>query len=458
MSSTNVSSSGTISADTGQHQLSEDQQSGNQISVVGEQTSPGNNPAWPGRLSKIVPGSVQQSFENQFELLSEIIKRTFLPFINAEEVVLHTTNGDIWVPADDDSRFSIIAWSTPKKQYWTNLVTNSLLGYNDPVVIRCFESVSEEQFLIRVKPEGPAIAEVIGPRIYIIANIFDLPQKQLEATFAFILGQALEIFISTSLISAETLLTAAQSFPDSTSLACLEFPGDAQQLLLEAEIKKLSSELEQVKKLLELENHTIYRCSHTLHTEEKMLLTKGSGACGQNTSQCIPLADVPFTDWAQIEFDFIISHPLVRYLPHGIPEIRSQKSNGDSERTDHIEQPIESFQFLSVYTKHITTRHRTSNDLYDMGYYRFKVPIERAAHFQWYNLTRRVTAYGSEPKNHPHIFGDGHACLGNAERMLQESLVSGKLYETVQLGIRFLTSCHINDPAGMTLTSWPLYE
>jgi hypothetical protein len=192
-----------------------------------------------------------------------------------------------------------------------------------------------------------------------------------------------------------------------------------------------------------------------------MLKANGPGFFKPESSGSVSLQDTPFSDCARMEFDFITTHPLVRYLPHGIPEIKTQVPCADSDTlSENINQKKgspEVYKFLSVYTQHITTRHRTSNDLHDMGYYRLKVPMERAYDFRWFNLSRRVSSQGSEPKNHPHIYADGHACLGNANRMLEDALGSGKLYDTIQIGIRFLTSCQVADPAGVALGYWPLY-
>jgi len=446
MSSTHIASSDEMTQNDGQEFL------------ITEQTTSKESTSPPQRLARIVPGEKLYAFEDRFESLSKIVERTFLPYINEEEVVLHPINGDVYAPSESDSRIWIIAWSTPKKQYWSRIETRTLLGHKFPDFIQSHESVSEDKFLIRAEPKGPAIAEVVGRRIYVIVNIFELPPHLLEATFEFILGQALEIFISALQISEATLLTAVRNVSDDTILNCFEYSGSTHQRALEAEIEEITSEVKIVTKLIELESHSIYRCKHTSETEERMLITKGTGTSDLGTNECIPLEDVPFTDWAQVEFDFIISHPLIRYLPHGIPEIRPKESCTESKNMELKTGSTEGFEFLSVYTRNITTLHRSSNNLHDMGYYRLKVPIQRASHFRWYNLTRRISTQGSEPKNHPHIYADGHACLGNAERMLQDSLISGKLYDTIQIGVRFLTSCHITDPAGMSLSFWPLYE
>jgi hypothetical protein len=354
----------------------------------------------------------------------------------------------------------MILWSAPQKSErnnWSVVRTITILGCELPKDIRTFKSTSDNDLLIRAVPDGPAIAEVIGRRIYILADIFGLSDQLLEEKFEFILSQALEILVSNSQITQESLLAAVQNASDSHILRWLEHAVDYQNQIIQAELDGIVTEVTQLRELVQMNAHNVSRCNHSAIGEERRLRTERTDSLGPTTSDSTHPEDSSFNDLAKVEFDFIVSHPLVRYLPHRICAEAPPRPKSEVGGLEIGVTSIDLSRFLSVYTHHITTMHRTTKNLHDMGYYRMVVPIDQALQFRWFNLTRRIQAPGTEAKNHPHIYSDGHACLGNADRLLRESLLMGDIYGTIQIGLRFLTSCQVTDPAGMALDYWPLY-
>ncbi len=98
-----------------------------------------------------------------------------------------------------------------------------------------------------------------------------------------------------------------------------------------------------------------------------------------------------------------------------------------------------------------------SKKLHELG--RFKISIKKGADIPvcFLNLTRRVKGYG-EGMNAPHVFPDGHACLGNAAETLNSLLVNHEYLGLVMYAIQYLESVNTDDSAGKHISNWPLAD
>jgi len=70
------------------------------------------------------------------------------------------------------------------------------------------------------------------------------------------------------------------------------------------------------------------------------------------------------------------------------------------------------------------------------------------------NLTRTVNGY--DPGMHaPHVFSEGHPCLGSIEDVVPDLLSNYEYAALIMVVIQFLESVNPNDDAGQHITEWP---
>lgn len=381
---------------------------------------------------KVIPGEAYSGAGSLFQRLAPVIERCFLPFLGGEDVVFDAANGSYFSPATDDERIWIIMWSTPRDKDRSQLLgVRTILGHPTQNQTRAFPSVSGRGHRIEAEPRGPAVAQIFGRRIYILASITEEPKPILELILETILSRALEIFINNSVVFPESLYSQVHQKPDKDIISTLLFPATARIQALEGKIEQLRSEACALEGKLTSGDHNIRRVLHDVGLEEQLLSLSDGGEPAPELGRNLIAEGARLREKAREEFEFIVTYPLLRYLPH------SSQSK------------------LTVYTRHMTTRHRGNGDLHDLGFYRIVVPVTKAADFRWFNLTRRNNGM-SNGMNHPHVYAEGHACLGNAKDALEKVMEQGDLYGTMLLGVRFVTSCNVNDTAGRSLINWPL--
>jgi len=111
--------------------------------------------------------------------------------------------------------------------------------------------------------------------------------------------------------------------------------------------------------------------------------------------------------------------------------------------------------FASAKTR-VNSRWANDDVEYDIGEFTIIISSARS-HATCLNRTRRVT--GLQPgMNHPHVYPDGHACLGSANETLPK-LVSGFQWAlAVALTIEFLESVNFPETAGRYIVEWPLSQ
>jgi len=325
-------------------------------------------------------------------------------------------------------------WSTPREKDRSQLLgVKTILGHPTVNQIRVFPSIAGRGHRIEAEPRGPAVAQIFGRRIYILASITDEPKPLLEMILETILSRALEIFINDSLVFPEALVSQIQREPESDIVSTLLFPGMARIQALELKVEQLRSEACAIESQLTTIDHNIRRVRHDAGLEEQLLSLSNNDSPAPGTGRNLIAEGTRLREKAREEFDFLITYPLLRYLPH------SSQSK------------------LMIFTRHITTRHRGNGDLHDLVFYRIIVPVSKAGDFRWFNLSRRENGI-STAMNHPHVYAEGHACLGNAKEALEKVMQQGDLYGAMMLGVRFVASCNVNDTAGRSLINWPIVD
>lgn len=73
---------------------------------------------------------------------------------------------------------------------------------------------------------------------------------------------------------------------------------------------------------------------------------------------------------------------------------------------------------------------------------------------RWYNLDRKVDGYESG-MNAPHVFNDGHACLGNTQEIFPELIANYEFAAAAMVAIQFVESVNVDDSAGKHVKKWP---
>ncbi|MFA6407794.1 MAG: hypothetical protein WCV80_03765 [Candidatus Paceibacterota bacterium] len=93
---------------------------------------------------------------------------------------------------------------------------------------------------------------------------------------------------------------------------------------------------------------------------------------------------------------------------------------------------------------------------YDIGEFRIVIYTDGSeGGVRFYNLTRRVDGYW-EKSHHPHINGEGQACLGTIQEAIPELIAKYEYSIVITLCLQFLQSVSTSDSAGKTINRWPV--
>jgi hypothetical protein len=409
-----------------------------------ESTSKQNGQTNRGRLLAISAstGEPHPLYSEHHKRIADITERLCMPLVGNEDVVLGFLDNATCPPLTKDNRIRITLWNKPKRARKTyELPPPDGMGQSvdTTIHIEVMTPLPGAATEIKYNSRGPVVAQVFRRHIQVLVNFEDIPAVTGLRIFESILAEGLETLISNGDITSELLLDSVSD--DSVSDVCddeilqeLMYSQNRTALNFDTEIRKLLTDIENVNKLIETNGHEILRAANAVGSNEHSLAIEGTLPKLSNRRCPEPdSVDSAFIGQIREEFDLIVTHPLVRYLPHS-------------------ESPS-----LTVYSRHIVIRHRVNHALYDMGFYRLVVPLCGPTDYRWVNLTRRIQGYSAE-RQHPHINAEGSGCLGNARTMMSQALDKGDFYGMVHLGLRFLTSCHVHDSAGKYIVNWPLYR
>ena len=112
---------------------------------------------------------------------------------------------------------------------------------------------------------------------------------------------------------------------------------------------------------------------------------------------------------------------------------------------------------LCVSTSELRCQHPIDRNIHSIGAFKITLAlgIHTSDYVMWKNLTRRVNGC-STSMHAPHVWSDGHACLGNMTGVFQGLLARGDYYAAVDMAIKFIESVNITDGAGKYLFQWPI--
>jgi hypothetical protein len=127
------------------------------------------------------------------------------------------------------------------------------------------------------------------------------------------------------------------------------------------------------------------------------------------------------------------------------------------EKMDKIKKIEISENKIIASTSLILCKDRRTNKVHEIGEFILEVdPTGSSGNggVRFYNLTRKVNGNGQN-MNGPHIYSDGHACLGNAEPTIVELIRRRAFVELFQYLIAFLETANVEDAAGAHINKWP---
>ena len=109
---------------------------------------------------------------------------------------------------------------------------------------------------------------------------------------------------------------------------------------------------------------------------------------------------------------------------------------------------------LELYTKPLICVNPDTKKPRAIGAFKIQIDTNRRQ-IRWFNLTRRVGGYGGG-MNAPHVFSDGHACLGNSDETFHSLLKAKEFVAAAMVAVQFVEEVNTSDSAGRHIDSWPL--
>lgn len=118
---------------------------------------------------------------------------------------------------------------------------------------------------------------------------------------------------------------------------------------------------------------------------------------------------------------------------------------------------IDSCGRLVVFTDTLYCEDSRTNIIHKIGKFKIEIALtpgecdDRA--FNWQNLDGVVDAMDPD-MNAPHVYNDGHGCLGDLASIYPSALKQFEIVALVGLAIQFIENANVHDPAGMKVYRW----
>jgi hypothetical protein len=109
---------------------------------------------------------------------------------------------------------------------------------------------------------------------------------------------------------------------------------------------------------------------------------------------------------------------------------------------------------LIVETGILNCADPRSGILHEIGAFDIHIPNKSDVEIKWINKTHRIHGF-EEDMHAPHVFANGHACLGSVKDLFPELIKKRDFVSAVQLAIVFIESVNVDDSAGKKIHRWP---
>lgn len=114
---------------------------------------------------------------------------------------------------------------------------------------------------------------------------------------------------------------------------------------------------------------------------------------------------------------------------------------------------------LMVYTDTLFCTDERTGKLHEIGSFRIELNVSDRdvsdGAVRWFNLDRQVDGCDGRMQA-PHVWHQGHACLGNAHEAFAELFASYEFALAIDYAIQFVESANTDDAAGKHVDKWPL--
>lgn len=110
---------------------------------------------------------------------------------------------------------------------------------------------------------------------------------------------------------------------------------------------------------------------------------------------------------------------------------------------------------IRVFTDTLYCDDPRSKKRHELGKFRIEISLGDAPLVSWFNLTRQVVAFSGRKMQAPHVYPDGHACLGNMEEVFPSMIAAYEFSAAAQVAVAFLQQVNVEDQAGSYISRWP---
>ena len=110
---------------------------------------------------------------------------------------------------------------------------------------------------------------------------------------------------------------------------------------------------------------------------------------------------------------------------------------------------------IKAFTDTIYALDDRTNKWHEIGKFCIEIYLDGYNNgIRFFNLSRKVGGYRGRMQA-PHVYNDGHACLGNQEEVVSSLIAAGEVAALVMVGINILGSANTKDAAGSHVYDWP---
>ena len=108
---------------------------------------------------------------------------------------------------------------------------------------------------------------------------------------------------------------------------------------------------------------------------------------------------------------------------------------------------------IKVFTDTLYCTDPRSGKRHEIGVFQIELQTDRGD-VRWFNLTRQVDGYKARMQA-PHVWYEGHACLGTAAEILPQLIGGYEFAAAAMVAIQFVESVNTDDGAGKHINRWP---
>lgn len=339
----------------------------------------------------------------------EITKRILFPVVK-KNITISVPHGNTISPSTEDDHFHIWIWSSPNGEASGKVpekIWRKSVACRDNGFLPSGQGISIED-----EETGWVVAELVGDNLYIHHDICHHGKDSEKEIFSIVLEKVVE------------------------------------ELSI-SEKEREKREKEKVKRRLELQK-TFYvkECSKRL--EQTLQSVREKIRNGEENIK-------------QLQKDIVHNIREVTFARRRLEQL--QKNNGLEEyglefdklkTVKGVKDVLVTDGVIKVFTNTLFCTDPRTDILHDIGAFRIEIYTDGSKNgVRWFNLNRQVYGYNDRKMQAPHVFKDGHACMGNTEEIFPELIANYEFAAVAMVAIQFIESVNVDDAAGKFIDRWP---